>query len=55
VSVRIKNGRPIVEIYDPKLATKRHVTREEMRTLGFAPPTTARQGAQDRTRGAGGA
>jgi hypothetical protein len=43
VSVRIKNGRPIVEIYDPKLATKRHVTREEMRTLGFAPPTTARQ------------
>ena len=54
MSVRIKNGRPIVEIYDPKLATKRHVTREEMRTL-IRPSNDGAAGAQDRARGAGGA
>lgn len=43
MSVRIKNGRPVVEIYDATSATKRHVTREEMRALGFDPPTTMRQ------------
>jgi hypothetical protein len=43
MSVRKKNGRWIIEIYDPACATKRHVTREEMRALGFDAPTTERQ------------
>jgi hypothetical protein len=43
MSVRVKRGRWIIEIYDVTLATKRHVTHEEMRALGFAPPSSERQ------------
>jgi integrase len=43
MSVRVKRGRWIIEIYDAALATKRHVTQDEMRALGFAPPRSERQ------------
>ena len=43
MSVRIKNGRPVIEIYDPSRKDKRHVTRDEIRALGFETPTTVRQ------------
>jgi len=42
MSVRVKRGRWIIEIYDVALATKRHVTQEEMRALGFSPPSSQR-------------
>src|SRR5687767_11275046 len=43
VSVRLKNGRPIIEVYDPRTARKRYVTHAEIRALGFAVPTSLRQ------------
>jgi hypothetical protein len=43
MSVRVKRGRWIIEIYDVALGAKRHVTREEMGQLGFSPPTSERQ------------
>ena len=43
MSVRLKNGRPIIEVYDPRTARKRYVTHAEIRALGFAPPTSLRQ------------
>src|SRR3954467_3259598 len=43
VSVRLKRGRPIIEVYDPRVAGKRYVTQAEIRALGFDPPTSVRQ------------
>jgi hypothetical protein len=43
VSVRLKNGRPIIEVYDPRTASKRYVTQPEIRGLGFGIPTSLRQ------------
>ena len=43
MSVRIKNGRPIIEVYDPALGSKRYVTQSEIRALGFELPTSVRQ------------
>ena len=43
MSVRFKNGRWIIEIYDPQGATKRYVTQAEIRELGFELPTNERQ------------
>ena len=43
VSVRIKNGRPIIEVYDPRIGDKRYVTQAEIRALGFDPPANLRQ------------
>jgi hypothetical protein len=41
--VRIKNGRAIIEVYDPQIADKRYVTQREIRALGFELPTSLRQ------------
>jgi integrase len=43
VSVRLKRGRPIIEVYDPRIAGKRYITQAEIRTLGFDPPASVRQ------------
>ena len=43
MSVRIKNGRPIIEVYDPRIGDKRYVTQAEIRALGFDPPANMRQ------------
>jgi integrase len=43
MSVRTKNGRPIIEVYDPALGTKRYVTQGEIRALGFELPSSTRQ------------
>ena len=43
MSVRVKRGRPIIEVYDPRTAGKRYVTQAEIRALGFDPPTGVRQ------------
>lgn len=40
MSIRWKNGRPIVEIYDPSTKTKKHV---KARDYGMEPPQTERQ------------
>jgi hypothetical protein len=43
VSVRLKSGKPIIEVYDPRIADKCHVTQREIRALGFEVPTSLRQ------------
>jgi integrase len=43
VSVRVKNGRWIVEVYESRELPKRHVTQAEMRELAFDAPTSERQ------------
>lgn len=43
MSVRVKNGRPIIEVYDPRVGSKRYVTQVEIRALGFSAPTSVRQ------------
>jgi integrase len=43
VSVRLKDGRWIVEIYESPELPKRYVTQAEIRALGLEPPTTERQ------------
>jgi integrase len=40
VSIRWKNGRPIVEMYDPAIKAKKHVKASE---YGMTPPRTERQ------------
>ena len=53
MSVRLKNGRPIIEVYDPRIGSKRYVTQSEIRALGFAAADERATGAQDRARSAG--
>jgi integrase len=43
VSIRLKNGRPIIEVYDSRVTGKRYVTQSEIRALGFDLPTSLRQ------------
>ena len=43
MSVRIKNGRPVIEVYDARVGDKRYVTQAEIRALGFDPPANLRQ------------
>jgi len=43
VSVRVKNGRVIIEVYDPRVGRNRYVTQAEIRALGFELPATPRQ------------
>lgn len=43
MSVRLKNGSWIVEVYDPTKKRKRHVTKREIAELGLAYPLSEKQ------------
>jgi hypothetical protein len=43
MSVRLKDGRWVVELYDPATRKKHQLNRREIRDLGFEPPANERQ------------